>query len=312
MIGKLVATDGEEIRGTDYMARVVSSFFDDLTNLHKYNWIIIPSMVESLETYEGYKNIIWMHVPTYQLPEKFHKFFQDPKIVENTAAYIVQSEFHKRDIIDGFDIDPDKIFILNNTFTPIEFSKKSRDTINFIYTPAANRGLDILIDAFTQIKDENIRLKIHGCSCETCIHFIPGSVYEDSRVSFVGYTSKDEYIRNVQDAHILAYPARFQETAGIALMEALSAGVYIISTDLGAIPETTMGFAKIIKDFPYLQENQDLLKDKYTKIFVREMKKAIKKARYGLLKTKKQSVAINNRFNIDVIKKQWEDFNSLM
>lgn len=312
MIGSLPNRNG---RGTEYMASNVSQrFFNKLSNLHKYNWVVLPgASEEDEELTKTNPTIVWLHVPTLYAPDFITKYFYNEDLTKNIKAYIVQSKFHKKDVVDNFGVDPDKVFILNNSFDPITYKNKPTDIVNFIYVSQESRGLDILLESFFNIEDPNITLTVHGCGCSECSYGVDTNRYfKDTRIQFVGRTSKEEYVANLQRANIFAYPCKFEETAGIALMEAMSAGVKIISTDLGAVPETTLGFAKIIKRFPRETYKQNSKQRKYVRIFIRQMKKAIKEVRLNKFDPRPQIAAINNRFNWDVIEKQWIDFNSLM
>ena len=52
--------------------------------------------------------------------------------------------------------------------------------------------------------------------------------------------------RELKSAAFLAYPCAFVETYCITALEAMAAGLKVISTDLGALRETTLGFADLL------------------------------------------------------------------
>jgi len=78
-------------------------------------------------------------------------------------------------------------------------------------------------------------------------------------VNYIGYRP-NEYIReHLPDYNMYAYPSIFEETSCISLLEAMSAGLYSIVTDYGALFETGAEFPMYI---PY-DSNYKALAEKF-------------------------------------------------
>jgi glycosyltransferase involved in cell wall biosynthesis len=75
-------------------------------------------------------------------------------------------------------------------------------------------------------------------------------------IRYVGSVGQKALAEALRGVSILSYPNTFAETACIAVMEALAAGAYVVSSDLGALPETSMGFATLVPPGPYADLTQ--------------------------------------------------------
>jgi glycosyltransferase involved in cell wall biosynthesis len=65
-------------------------------------------------------------------------------------------------------------------------------------------------------------------------------------VTYVGPLSQARLAQEMSQIDIWAYPCTFAETSCISAMEAMTSGCLLLSTTLGALPETTAGHAQLM------------------------------------------------------------------
>ncbi|BFM40629.1 glycosyltransferase family 4 protein [Synechocystis sp. LKSZ1] len=180
--------------------------------------------------------------------------------------FFMVSEWQKGEFIREFLLPSEKILVFRNAIgkkfenlfdkqSPL-FKQKSQLPILF-YTSAPFRGLDLLLDIFPEIYKEfpDIKLNIYSSmkvyqtpGTEDYLNY--GELYERCRkmpgVEYIGSLPQQQLAQELKEATILAYPNTFAETSCIAVMEAMASGCYVITSELGALPETTAGFGTLI------------------------------------------------------------------
>ena len=119
-----------------------------------------------------------------------------------------------------------------------------------VYASMPFRGLDQLVDIMGDVKGE-VELDVFS-SVET--YQTTGMDYTEifdaarrnPRIRMHGGVNQKTLAEAFRGAAYLTYPCTFIESSCITAMEAMAAGLKVISNDLGALPETTMGFADLL------------------------------------------------------------------
>jgi len=127
------------------------------------------------------------------------------------------------------------------------------------YTSTPFRGLSILLTAFPAIRAAvpGCRLRIYS---SMGVYQVPEPaddyrvLYELARAlpdcEYLGSLPQPTLAEALSEADILAYPNIFPETSCISVMEAMAAGCLVVSSKLGALPETTAGFGFLMDVTP--------------------------------------------------------------
>ncbi len=78
-----------------------------------------------------------------------------------------------------------------------------------------------------------------------------------SNVNYIGYKPNEYIKKNLKDYRLFVYPSVWEETSCISLLESMSAGLYCITTNFGALYETGAEFPMYV---PYSNDYIDLAK----------------------------------------------------
>lgn len=135
----------------------------------------------------------------------------------------------------------------------IRKSCKKVDKKGILYTGSLNKqfGIDVLVEAFLQIKEPEYELWI--CGSGDYEKEVERAAKNDSRIKFFGYVSKEKVLRLQARAAVLVNPR--QNTGEYTkysfpskIMEYLLSGVPIVAYKLSGIPDEYDAYLKYVKN----------------------------------------------------------------
>lgn len=256
------------------------------------------------------KNILWQHL---NYTDESLAPMKDPSFMKAIAATVYVSHWQLEKFRYLFQVPLENAYVIRNAIEPIEYKTKPRDgKLKLIYTSTPFRGLSTLLDVMEMLNRDDIELdvysstSVYGSGYEA--HYY--GVYEDlfnrareaKNVNYMGYAPNEEIHRALQEAHILAYPSIFEETACLSMIEAGAAGCSLVTTDLGALPETGSMFAKMMT----IKPSEKSIAVHYAEHLGRAIDSYWDRENQELLK--QQSDFYNKFYSWETRAKEWNDF----
>jgi glycosyltransferase involved in cell wall biosynthesis len=185
-----------------------------------------------------------------------------PEYRDAFDRFVFVSEWQRRRYADVYGIAAEKSKVLRNAIGPafekqLDSAQPKAARPVLAYTSTPFRGLGTLLDLFPAIRAAVPKASLQVYSSMS-VYQMPaeqdraryGQLYDRCRslegVEYIGSLPQPELAERLASVAVLAYPNDFAETSCIAVMEALASGCYVVTTRLGALPETTGGFATLI------------------------------------------------------------------
>ncbi|MCB0409216.1 MAG: glycosyltransferase family 4 protein, partial [Flavobacteriales bacterium] len=207
------------------------------------------------------------HYPE-QLPKNYRKYYCNnfPKFANQSTRIATVSEFSKKDIIKTYNISPDKIDVVyngaNENFRPInediitEIKNRFTEGKNyflFVGTLHPRKNLIRLFQAFDAFKKQtnsNFKLLIVGKKMWWTdeIESIYNSLQHKSDILFAGRVAEQDLYDITASAYALTYVPIF-EGFGIPLVESMSCGVPVITSNVTSMPEVVEDSGLLVDPF---------------------------------------------------------------
>jgi len=139
---------------------------------------------------------------------------------------------------------------------PIVACKSPAPRLAYASTPF--RGLDRLLYGWPQVLAAHpgaqlqvfSSMKLYDDADPAPIAQMLAAAQQMPGVIHVGPVPQPALAEALRGSLILAYPNTFPETACIAVMEAMAAGCVVVTSDLGALPETLGGYGELLPVLP--------------------------------------------------------------
>jgi UDP-glucose:(glucosyl)LPS alpha-1,2-glucosyltransferase len=149
-----------------------------------------------------------------------------------------------------FKLPADKCTVIKNAIEHFPERKvyKKGDPIKLIFHPTPWRGLNVMLGAMQLIKNKNVTLdvysstEVYGTSFKKANDKIYQPLYKQAKklpnVNYIGYKPNEQIVKNITQYQIFAYPNIWEETSCISAIEAMAAGLHMVTTNYGALYET--------------------------------------------------------------------------
>ena len=255
--------------------------YSDLKN-KKYDYILLensPGLAYKLSE-RGYKNIL-LHLHNDLLNSHSHRH---DEIAKNIIKVITVSNYIKKSVSTVYPFK--NIYTVYNGIDTMMFSQKdksivrrqdlgfSEDDFIMVYSGRINKdkGISELIDAMLEIQEiPNIKLLVLGST------FFDNSKQEDEffknlrkksvilkcNIIFTGFVPYEKVPSYLQLADIAVLPSMWDEPFGLTIVEAMAAGLPLITTRSGGIPEICEGVATIVDRDNIVEHLTDAILDLY-------------------------------------------------
>jgi glycosyltransferase involved in cell wall biosynthesis len=241
------------------------------------------------------------------------EFLKEPTNVDQIDQFVFVSHWQAEQFRKLFAIPGYKTHVIQNACIGVKQRPSGKkDKVKLCYVSTPWRGLDVLLKAWELLKPEDCELHIFSSTKIYGKEFSDNNEeqYQDlydkceslDGVVYRGTIPNGELREELHTFDILAYPNTFEETSCIAVIDALSAGLRVVTSNLGALPETTEGWARM---YPYLA-NPEIHALKFAGILDEEITKIKNGELDSHLELQKQTYASKWSWDKRII--EWTNF----
>lgn len=171
-------------------------------------------------------------------------------VAANSEMVVCNSEFTTRTVREAYNLNSEKIQRVYKAVPLESFLRQEPDPLNadkleiiFIGSNWRRKGLKTLIEAINQLSQTHpelpVALSVYGApGSDELNHFRQFAITQgaEGKVQFAGTLKRTDAPKALSQSTMLVLPS-FEEALGLVLIEALAAGLPVIGSNVGGIPE---------------------------------------------------------------------------
>lgn len=235
----------EPIGGTELQTQLLNKYVDS-SLLDKFQ--ITTSVPEKIPLSKDKINILWQQ-NSFDQPN-LAPWFKNKDNHKKYDWYVFNSHWCYEKFRMFYNLPTERCTVIKNAIETFPMRKvyQKGDPIKMIFHPTPWRGLNVILGAMQLVKNENITLdvysstKIYGDQFKKANDDLYKPLYaqaaELSNVNYKGWHDNNYLTEHMTDYHIFPYSNTWEETSCISAIEAMAAGLHMITTNNGALYET--------------------------------------------------------------------------
>ncbi len=188
----------------------------------------------------------------HDVNQRWVHWCKDKDLVDSVACFVFVSYWQRQRYLDAFALPPERCVVLRHALDKSPEIRRWEPGQKFrcAYTSTPFRGLSILLDAWERVRPANAELHVWSSmklyvGDDRPYEHLYARAQSMRDVIYHGLAPNLELRTTLRSMHFLLYPCTFAETACLAAIEAMAAGCRLIIPSLGALPETTAGYARV-------------------------------------------------------------------
>jgi len=254
---------------------------------------------KSIQTNPNTLYALYIHNDISTFVPKIQEKYEQTHCIELVDLFIFVSEWIQNRYESKFDIPKYKSLLLKNSIGSIfenllKTPNYQKQLNTMMYCSAPDRGLEYLLTIFPKVQEKFPSSKLTIRSGSSLYNKnnkeIPfkNEFQKIANIDLAEPVSQSELAILLMNNDILSYPSNTPESSCISILQAMACGCIIVTSDLGALPETTPAFNYIV---PFDKNSTEFIKNYRTTL---EKVLSLSKKEKDIIRDKNRQYIIDN------------------